>query len=331
MVVFSSRHWRNLTNTVMGVQAITSDPLEKERKELANYAGRVQALHQHIVRLLTLTDEVTKVRQDILKDIQLIDAPEEDEDTLVGRDRKGAQEPTDGYSRATATFVDRVAEQNKTARDARPQLEKTKMTAQELVKRTGALQEKLRSRDRAFDELNHYNQKVTDLKADLAKKSKPNPKEDDRLARNVDKHRMAQERFTALDREVRDDMKGLVGQKVGEIARVIAEYSRYIGVIAAGDGKDVDTYSREIPGLVEGEEAKKDAATTAEGKEAKKDTPISAEEEAKKDTPIPAEEGPKKDTPIPAEEGPNKDTPIPADVQVVGDGDSAYPQLPPVA
>ncbi|KAF4669744.1 hypothetical protein FOL46_001219 [Perkinsus olseni] len=301
----------------MGVQAITSDPLEKERKELANYAGRVQALHQHIVRLLTLTDEVTKVRQDILKDIQLIDAPEEDEDTLVGRDRKGAQEPTDGYSRATATFVDRVAEQNKTARDARPQLDKTKIAAQELVKRTGALQEKLRSRDRAFDELNHYNQKVTDLKADLAKKSKPNPKEDDRLARNVDKHRMAQERFTALDREVRDDMKGLVGQKVGEIARVIAEYSRYIGVIAAGDGKDVDTYSREIPGLVE--------------EEAKKDAPIPAEEGAKKDTPIPAEEGPKKDTPIPAEEGPKKDTPIPADVQVVGDGDSAYPQLPPVA
>ncbi|KAF4744192.1 hypothetical protein FOZ63_027805, partial [Perkinsus olseni] len=301
--------------------AITSDPLEKERKELANYAGRVQALHQHIARLLTLTDEVTKVRQDILKDIQLIDAPEEDEDTLVGRDRKGAQEePTDGYSRATATFVDRVAEQNKTVRDARPQLEKTKMTAQELVKRTGALQEKLRSRDRAFDELNHYNQKVTDLKADLAKKSKPNPKEDDRLARNVDKHRMAQERFTALDREVRDDMKGLVGQKVGEIARVIAEYSRYIGVVAAGDGKDVDTYSREIPGLVEEEEAKKDAATTAEGKEAKEDTPISAEEEAKKDTPILAEGKEAK-----------KDTPIPADVHVVGDGDSAYPQLPPVA
>lgn len=87
------------------------------------------------------------------------------------------------YDRATATFVNHMSESNKMVRDARPQLEKAEMTAQDLVKRTNVLQERVRSRDQAYEELNHYNQKVADLKAEIAKKSKPNPKEDERLAR----------------------------------------------------------------------------------------------------------------------------------------------------
>ncbi|EER16100.1 merozoite surface protein 3g, putative [Perkinsus marinus ATCC 50983] len=259
MVVFSSKHWRNLTNTVMGVQAITSDPLEKKRKELADYAGRVQALHQHIARLLALTDEITRVRQDILKDIQRIDASEEDDVTHIAGTSQGGQEPSDGYDRATATFVNHMSESNKMVRDARPQLEKAEMTAQDLVKRTNVLQERVRSRDQAYEELNHYNQKVADLKAEIAKKSKPNPKEDERLARNVEKHRVAQEQFTKIDTEVRGDMDIVIGQKTREISIVVAEYSRYIGAVTSEGAKDADTFSKEIPDMIE-EEVKKNSS-----------------------------------------------------------------------
>mmetsp|Transcript_9985 Transcript_9985/g.8353 ORF Transcript_9985/g.8353 Transcript_9985/m.8353 type:complete len:266 (-) Transcript_9985:58-855(-) len=244
-----------LTNTVMGVQAITSDPLESRRKQLADYTGRVQALHQHIVRLLSITDQLIQSHDDLIKDMNLIMGCSSTED--VTKEQKA---PSDENARAISLFEDRLGEFNKMARDARPQLEKARNEAQELVRRTGDLQEKLKSRDRAYEELNHYNQKVTDLKAEMAKKSKPDVKEQERLDRNVDKHRIAQENFTKLDGEVRSEMAVVVDSKVVDIARVVAEYSRYLGTVGSAGVKDNNVFRQDIPNMVKDSAAKENIA-----------------------------------------------------------------------
>ncbi|KAF4661497.1 hypothetical protein FOL47_006662 [Perkinsus chesapeaki] len=281
MVVFSSKHWRNLTNTVMGVQAITSDPLESRRKQLADYTGRVQALHQHIVRLLSITDQLIQSHDDLIKDMNLIMGCSSTED--VTKEQKAPSDEVGVWelerewweyrlkmrkgetlifqnARAISLFEDRLGEFNKMARDARPQLEKARNEAQELVRRTGDLQEKLKSRDRAYEELNHYNQKVTDLKAEMAKKSKPDVKEQERLDRNVDKHRIAQENFTKLDGEVRSEMAVVVDSKVVDIARVVAEYSRYLGTVGSAGVKDNNVFRQDIPNMVKDSAAKENIA-----------------------------------------------------------------------
>ncbi|EER14796.1 hypothetical protein Pmar_PMAR015341 [Perkinsus marinus ATCC 50983] len=196
MVVFASKTWRNLTDKVIGVKAISSDPLEKQRAALLDHAAKAQ------------------------------------------------------YSPAISLFADQLMRCQQSAQASRPQLQVAVGEAHKLVQRNADLQQKLKDRDRAYADLDHYNHKIEDLKTDASKRSKKDLKAEERLSRNVEKHRMAQESFIKLDNKVRAEMSELLEGKEADFAKIVAEYSRYLGVTASAGMQGITTFTDQVPTMV---------------------------------------------------------------------------------
>ncbi|KAF4663617.1 hypothetical protein FOZ61_001519 [Perkinsus olseni] len=250
MVVFASKTWRNLTDKVIGVKAISSDPLEKQRAALLDHAAKAQArsrakcsgaFHQQLVKLLNLTDQMAATQLDIVK---------QSRDVVTPSESTPSSTQESGYAPSISLFADQLSRCQQSAQASRPQLQAAVGEAQKLVQRNADLQQKLKDRDRAYADLDHYNHKIEDLKTDASKRSKKDVKGEERLARNVEKHRMAQESFIMLDNQVRAEMSQLLEGKDADFAKIIAEYSRYLGVTASAGMQGITTFTDQVPSMV---------------------------------------------------------------------------------
>ncbi|EEQ97504.1 hypothetical protein Pmar_PMAR004009 [Perkinsus marinus ATCC 50983] len=200
MVVFASKTWRNLTDKVIGVKAISSDPLEKQRAALLDHAAKAQAFHQQLVKLLSLTDQMAASQLDIAK---------QSRDVITPVDTTPSSTQESGYSPAISLFADQLMRCQQSAQASRPQLQVAVGEAHKLVQRNADLQQKLKDRDRAYADLDHYNHKIEDLKTDASKRSK--------------KDLNAEERLSRLDNKVRAEMSELLEGKEADFAKIVAE------------------------------------------------------------------------------------------------------------
>ncbi|KAF4660170.1 hypothetical protein FOL47_007278, partial [Perkinsus chesapeaki] len=224
---------------------ISSDPLEKQRAALLDHAAKAQAFHQQLVKLLNLTDQVATTQTEIIKQSRNIIAPSKDDESSTPSSTTDS-----GYAPAISIFADQLSRCHQSAQASRPQLQVAVGEAQKLSQRNTDLQQKLKDRDRAYADLDHYNHKIEDLKADATKRSKKDPKAEDRLSRNVEKHRMAQESFIKLDNQVRAEMSQLLEGKEADFAKIIAEYSRYLGVTASAGMQGISVFTDQVPIMV---------------------------------------------------------------------------------
>ncbi|KAF4693208.1 hypothetical protein FOZ63_027545, partial [Perkinsus olseni] len=218
-----------------------SDPLEKQRAALLDHAAKAQAFHQQLVKLLNLTDQMAATQLDIVK---------QSRDVVIPSESTPSSTQESGYAPSISLFADQLSRCQQSAQASRPQLQVAVAEAQKLVQRNADLQQKLKDRDRAYADLDHYNHKIEDLKTDASKRSKKDVKGEERLARNVEKHRMAQESFIMLDNQVRAEMSQLLEGKEADFAKIIAEYSRYLGVTASAGMQGITTFTEQVPSMV---------------------------------------------------------------------------------
>ncbi|KAF4744193.1 hypothetical protein FOZ63_027806, partial [Perkinsus olseni] len=250
MVVFASRTWRNLTAKVVGVKSIPFDPLEKQRAAVLEHAAKAEALYKQLVRLSNLTDEIRSAQLEITKQSREVIAPpakDEEASTLCSTADSGAGVE---YTQAICLFADQLSRCEQSLQALRPQLQVAVGEAQKLVQRNADLQQKLKDRDRAYADLDHYNHKIEDLKTDASKRSKKDVKGEERLARNVAKHRMAEVHFIQLDEQVRVEMSQLLEGTEADFAKIIAQYSRYLGVSAFAGMQGITAFTDQVPSMV---------------------------------------------------------------------------------
>ncbi|KAF4696019.1 hypothetical protein FOZ60_002741 [Perkinsus olseni] len=212
------------------------DPLARLRAQLPEHDDRAKAL---LGSLQEIGDYVSK-----------LDEAQQEAARLF---RNELMAPTScainhDYSQACTLFVNQLNAIHESILDAQCELAGAVCFAEEMVDRNHDIQRRLLQRDRSNGQLKRCIMNVEELSQ---KASKHKGRDYDRqIVEALDKYHAAEREAETLDRCVTADLQALIEHQNTDYARVLAPFSRYLGVAASTEANTAYILAKKVPNIL---------------------------------------------------------------------------------
>ncbi|KAF4661495.1 hypothetical protein FOL47_006660 [Perkinsus chesapeaki] len=242
-----TRHERTASSSVGGAAptvASTSssslsngeDPLSSLRAQLPQHEAKARAL---LSSLQEIGDYVSKLDEAQQKTARLFRTE------LMAPSGRPVNHD---YSQACTLFVNQLNAIHESILDARCELSGAVCFAEEMVDRNHEIQGRLLQRDRTNGQLKRCIMKVQELSQKDTKHMSRDY--DQQIGEALNKYHNVEREAETLDKSVTADLKALIEHQDTDYARVLAPFSRYLGVAASTESNTAYILAKKVPNML---------------------------------------------------------------------------------